>query len=152
MGKPMSPEAKAKWRESVRKTNDKPAMGKPASGIPASGLPAMGAGWGGDKLEGKPSRLLGLTGGDVPAMRRQVSREMEDVIYGVALNDDEYGGVRVQAAAKLHEIYNGKPVERVQVDDTPLVRDHIDPADLSLEARRELREALTRAQQRGVRE
>lgn len=98
--------------------------------------PAAGAGWGGPAKGDGPQPLLTRE----EKIRR--SNEMADVIYKVATNEQEYGSVRIQAAGRLYEMYNGKPIERVIVDEQPIVHDVIDPADLSVEAREELRAAL----------
>jgi hypothetical protein len=139
----------------------RPYVGGKGSGIPAggydekppSGMPAAGPGWGG-AASGTPAAEF--KGGaiepadeDRRARKLRRSMEMEDVIYSVAKDEKAHGTVRVMAASKLHEMYNGKPVERVIVDEQPIERDVIDPADLSPEAREELRAALERTMDRG---
>lgn len=125
----------------------KPGIGK-GKGI---GGPANGAGWGGAKKgahEAKPVALkdfyMAPPNPDRRAVKAARSAEMEDVLYDIAKNAEEHGTVRVQAAGKLYEMYNGKPVERVIVDEQPIERDYIDPNELSPEAREELRGALER--------
>lgn len=81
---------------------------------------------------------------DRKAFKQKRTLEMEEVLYDIAKSEDQHGTVRVHAAGKLHEIYNGKPIERVIVDEQPIERDHIDPNELSPEAREELRAALER--------
>lgn len=126
---------------------------------PASGIPAKGAGWGGPArgaAVNRPDKHPDFTPENAAAynamppnvnrqeLKRQRSLEMEDIILSIAKDVEQHGSVRMQAAAKLYEMYNGKPIERVITDEQPIERDVIDPADLSPEAREELRAALER--------
>lgn len=124
------------------------------------GGPAMGASlWGngqGPSFQkiGVPSkrieRMAGETKQEYRLRKMQRALEMEDVIYNLAKDNGEHSGVRLNAAAKLHEIYEGRPIQRVITDEQPIERDVIDPRDLSPEAREALREAIAVAKDKSI--
>lgn len=146
-------------RSASTKTAKAKGSGKRPVNTPASGIPAKGPGWGGQargaamNRPGKHPDFTPETAAEYQAMPVNVDRkalklqrslEMEDIILSIAKDTEQHGSVRMQAAAKLYEMYNGKPVERVITDEQPIERDVIDPAELSPEAREELRAALER--------
>jgi hypothetical protein len=51
---------------------------------------------------------------------------MEDILLEIAEKTDEFGTTRIQAAAKLHAIYEGQPIARqvsTTVDDVSALND-----------------------------
>lgn len=152
-------------RPRTRGRTEKPPAGVPGHG-PAKGVgkgPATGMGWGGPSKnaiaremaeKGEEIRPQYLADGeplgeDRLALKRRRSLHMERIIFEVA-EQGSHESIRIQAAQKLYEIYNGKPIDRVIVDEQPIQNDVIDPAELSPEAREEMRAALERQKQKGV--
>lgn len=149
----------------MRAPRTKP-KGKPRGKPDAKRLPpraaATGPGWGGPaKGAGKGSPTHAEFSTDIQpataspnedrkALKLRRSLEMEDIIHKIASDEAQFGTVRLQAAAKLHEMYNGKPIERIITDEQPIERDVIDPNQLSPEAREELRAVLEATQDKAV--
>lgn len=84
------------------------------------GGPAAGAGWGGPARGASTSRIkpgdpegIQRMSNDaaVKARRAQRAAEMEDVLYDIA-RAGEAEMARINAAARLHAIYEGLPVAR----------------------------------------
>ena len=99
-----------------------PGHGGPAKG-PGWGGPAKGLGHGGPAVALTPE--MRSAGGkashdqsDEAKMRRQIRKErteaLEWKLYQLAM-EAEHQNVQMQAAARLHEIYNGKPRQQVEI-------------------------------------
>ncbi len=86
--------------------------------------PSRGPGWGGPARGGdyRPPQPFGLGNTAFRAVhpdrqarsarRRQHAEQLEDTLYDLALNAESQD-IQVAAAARLHAIYEGRPVARV---------------------------------------
>lgn len=68
------------------------------------------------------------------ASKKERVRAMEDVLLDIALNEGQHPGTRVNAASRLHAIYEGNPVNKninANVDDVSEMSDEQLNAELS---------------------
>lgn len=99
--------------------------GQPATSATRHGNGAGGPGWGGPArgastsriLPGDPDGIQAMGSTSPPAKARAAERAaiMEDVLFGIATTEGAplaYDMVRVNAAAKLHAILKGLPMQR----------------------------------------
>jgi hypothetical protein len=115
-------------------------------GGPAKGV-GKGDGWGGPPsgrpgkaliIEGRPSfepgNLHGMTRNGKAERRAERSEQMETVLYNLALGA-EREETQMNAAVRLHAIYNGQPVAKVvstSVDDVSDLSDDAIRAELAI--------------------
>lgn len=121
---------------------------------PASGIEAGGAGWGGDAKgvsptphrDSDPTDLIpGPHEPSASSLMRKLSKAqrselMEAVLFDLALDGEQQGATRVNAAARLHAIHNGQPVAMVLRGDMDDI-DRLSDADARSEAIRLLDQA-----------
>lgn len=108
----------SKWREAVRKSNDKPASGNKARGGPPSGMPAAGPGWGGSaKGEGKDlsdmaSHITPAEARERAANKAELAEEALGHMVSI-MRESEFEGNRLNAASKVRAEIVGNPMQRV---------------------------------------
>lgn len=142
----------------------RPASGMKASGMPASGMEAAGDGWGGpakgshDHRPSDPDDLIpGPHEPSSASLMRKLNKAerselMEAVLFDLALDDEQMGATRVNAAARLHAIHNGQPVAMTIHGDMDDI-DRLSDADARAEAKRlldQVAEARTTPEPRGL--
>jgi hypothetical protein len=118
---PMSPEAKARWKASVAKSNNKPAAGLPASGSGWGG-PARGPGDQRPMTPDHPEHARNLAPDDLAARKAKRLEEAEkllDVIVTAAMDEEQPMTLRVNAAIAGRAQIVGTPVQRNINTDVP---------------------------------
>jgi hypothetical protein len=98
-GEKMTPEQKARWREAVRKTNDKPA----------SGMQPQGPGWGGEPRTGLSRAVAGIPPFHLDRNTLEEGhiydpKQKMDIVPYHALSDEEKEFIRLRRERQTEEL------------------------------------------------